>query len=50
MLFVVNLCRYTLWVSFKEYLIELVELLWEEEQWKRCDVMFNRFKNWLVAG
>lgn len=50
MLFAVKLCRYTLWVSFKDYLMELVELLWEEDQWKKYDLMFNHFKNWLVPG
>lgn len=48
MLFAVNLCRYALWVSFQDCLMELVELLQEGQQWKRCDLMFKHFKNWPV--
>lgn len=50
MLFAVNLCRYALWVSFKDYSVELVGLLQEEQEQKRCDLLFNHFKNWLVPG
>lgn len=46
----VSLCRYSLCVSFKDYLIELVELLWGKEQWKKCHLMFNHFRNWFVPG
>lgn len=47
MLFAVSLCGYALWVSFKDCSVELVGLLQEEQEQKRCDLLFNHFKNGL---